>query len=106
MFLIKVRAKIKSVSKRWDSAYGKTLSEDKIAIGNKLRELDGETATAEEVAKIIGNDSWTFADTCDECGATVDGLVQLGEAPDYESSTACICLNCLEKAVAIAKAGK
>lgn len=51
---------------------------------------------ADEVDRIIGNGSWTRVPTCDDCGQ--DGLaavMQVGQEPDYESSTAHICQNCL-----------
>lgn len=36
---------------------------------------------------------------CDECGQECDMLILLGQEPDYESSTAGICKNCLDRAV-------
>jgi hypothetical protein len=35
---------------------------------------------------------------CDECGEDSDTLVQVGEEPDIESSTAELCLGCVKKA--------
>ena len=51
---------------------------------------------ADQVDSIIGNGSWTRVPTCDDCGQ--DGLtavMQVGQEPDYESSTAHICQACL-----------
>lgn len=36
---------------------------------------------------------------CHECDTWLELVVELGEAPDHESSTAHICLPCLEKAL-------
>ena len=58
----------------------------------------GVCPTAEEVNSVIGNTSWTDC-RCDECGKQVEKVVQLGQEPDYESSTANICFPCLKKAV-------
>lgn len=53
--------------------------------------------TEDRAAEIIGNRSWT-RNECDECGKDCDITVQLGQEPDYESSTAQICLTCLQVA--------
>lgn len=58
----------------------------------------GSFPTADQVDEVIGNKSWTEC-RCDECGKQAEQVVQLGQDPDYESSTACICLPCLKKAV-------
>ena len=58
----------------------------------------GEGPTPEAVEAVIGNRSWT-REKCDECGASVESIVRLGEEPDYESNTARVCLGCLTKAV-------
>jgi hypothetical protein len=59
----------------------------------------GSSPLPEDVDKVIGNDSWTIEPRCHECGANGGPVVQLGEEPDYESSTACICPSCLNKAL-------
>jgi|SRR3990167_776595 len=51
-----------------------------------------------DVDKTIGNTSWTSI-YCNECNESVLKAIQLGEEPDYESSTACICKPCLLKAM-------
>lgn len=65
---------------------------------NQLRKLNLETCTAQDIADIIGNDSWTKPPNCNECGQGTDWVLQVGEPPDYESSTACLCRECLAKA--------
>jgi Zn finger protein HypA/HybF involved in hydrogenase expression len=74
------------------------LSKQQIAV--KLDALDGDTASAEDVSAIIGNESWTRF-KCDECKADVTLTVQVGDEPDYESHTAELCLKCTEKAAAL-----
>lgn len=65
----------------------------------ELAALDKETATAEQVAEIIGNGSWVYKRACDEYGQSSWEVVQLGEEPDYESCTAEICADCLRSAL-------
>jgi hypothetical protein len=65
----------------------------------KLEALDTETATAADVAAIIGNTTWVRPQTCDECRAVTWQAVQVGEEPDYESATAIICVHCLRAAL-------
>lgn len=63
---------------------------------SQLQALD--VMTESDAKRIIGNDSWTSL-RCNECEQEVNAVVQLGEEPDYESRTACICFDCLEKAM-------
>lgn len=105
MKLITERTQVRDVANRWANAYPKTgpygRDPQKQAITKALVALDAETATAADVAAIIGNDSWCGPKKCHECGAVVNVAVQVGEEPDYESSTATLCLACLEKALAL-----
>jgi hypothetical protein len=59
----------------------------------------GPTPEPDAVNAVIGNDSWTMPPSCDECGEKKEIVVQMGEEPDYESSTADLCRECLGKAV-------
>lgn len=63
-----------------------------------LDALDLELATPEQVAAIIGNDSWTTLN-CDGCDQRKPWIVQVGAAPDWESATARLCGQCLAEAV-------
>jgi hypothetical protein len=55
---------------------------------------------ADEVDRIIGNRTWTEVPKCHECGTEGHvAVVQVGEEPDYESHTACLCMTCAQKAV-------
>jgi len=98
MNLITTRSRIKSVVDEWSRTYGKgQYGEDKLIILEKLKLLDLNTTTAENIGCIIGNNSWTEI-KCDECGKSVSCVIVLGEEPDYESATASICKKCLKKA--------
>lgn len=99
------RELIRGVAARWRSQYGisdTTYGKNKPAIGKALAELDPETATAADVAAIIGNNGWTSPETCSECcDESPRAVVQLGAEPDYESRTAYICRPCLVQALAL-----
>lgn len=110
MKTITTRDCIRNIAKRWSLQYSSSYwakDHDKQRIGAALASLDKETATAADVAAIIGNSSWTKLE-CDECGKTVDAVVEVGHEPDYESSTARLCLPCVQtaaKALSTAVAG-
>ena len=106
MKLITERSLIRCVAARWDAQYPSgSRSAEQAAISNALRGLDVERASAEEVAAIIGNDSWTRIPRCDECGAKGVPVVEIGQEPDYESRTAWICARCLRSALKMVEAG-
>lgn len=106
MKLINARTLIQGVASAWRSQYPDArLGKDKQEIGLRLAALDGNTATAEQVNAIIGNDSWTTPPTCGECGKRGGVVVQLGEEPDYDSATAHICPGCLQQAVVLLEGG-
>lgn len=73
-------------------------------IGNKWGEIYkrlialGANPSPDAVNEVIGNDTWT-ACRCDECELYVEEVIVLGEEPDYESSTASVCKECLIKAL-------
>lgn len=108
MKLMTERGQVLDVADEWRKVYcqGHRYGSDKDSIQIKLDALDVETATAADVAAIIGNDEWVKPRTCNECGADTYDAVQLGEEPDYESSTAIVCLDCLRKAVALFEGAK
>lgn len=95
MELLNERNTIRAVATRWAEQYPK----DKLDIRAKLEALDPETASADDVEAIIGNRSWIGPFRCDECGKEAPEVVQLGEDPYYESSTASVCADCLRAAV-------
>lgn len=64
----------------------------------------GDRPNPDDVNRIVGNKSWTEVPTCGECRRhNLPSVVQLGDEPDYDSSTAWVCLDCLRKAVALAE---
>ena len=102
MKLLNERCQIRNVARSWRSQYGSgTYGGDKRKrmVGDELKALDAETATSADVAEIVGNGSWVRMNTCHECGKETWHAVQLGQPPDYESSTATICGDCLRAAL-------
>lgn len=67
-----------------------------------LRAL-GPSPDPDDVDRVITNDSWTYVPLCNECKTQASAVVEIGEPTDYESSTATVCLACLEEAVALAR---
>jgi len=83
-------------SDRWDRHYAPFKSVALLQISENLKAL-GPSPEPSEVDSVIGNGSWTRL-TCSECGQDVDEVVQVGDEPDYESSTAWLCRPCLKSA--------
>ena len=97
MKLITERDKIKETPPRWEAIYKNTkYGEDKIDIMNILNALDTELATSQQIADIIGNDTWTTM-TCSECGKSSIPVIEVGDEPDYESHTVWLCFGCINK---------
>ena len=102
MRLITKEMRVKGVAERWkrnylrDGKWYETYSGDTEIVYKKLLKATSE----KEVNDIIGNKSWTELH-CDDCKKEVDAVVQLGDEPDYESATANICFDCLEKAIGL-----
>lgn len=104
MKVLNERAQVREVAAKWRKQYpagGPKLKWDPEAIYAQLVALDVETATADDVAAIMGNRSWVAPVECDECRAVTWRAVQIGQEPDYESGTATVCLECLGKAVSL-----
>jgi hypothetical protein len=100
MKIISIRSQILAVADRWRLQYPKGVcNAEKEAIWKKLRALDKATATAADVAAIIGNNSWACPTQCDECEESFDTVIEVGQEPDYESRTATLCIDCLSTAV-------
>ena len=66
----------------------------------KLKAMDVETVTADEVTAIIGTRGW-ISMTCNECNNLAGDLVEIGDEPDYESQTARVCKECAPKLIAM-----
>lgn len=107
--LINERSHIRDVANAWAKQYPEALAVDSKTPDRRrvlvaLLNLDTETATAQDVSAIIGNDSWTpTIFDCHECGAEVPAVVELGEPQDHESWTAQVCPACLRKALDLAE---
>lgn len=106
MKLVCERTGVRDVARRWDEQYshyppdakgfsGKLFS----VISQELHALDPETATADDVEKIVGNRTWAGVYWCDECNEKVSAAMQIGAEPDYDSATATVCGPCLRKAL-------
>jgi hypothetical protein len=88
----------RTAAERWRRQY----PDDK-ARHPKLKAL-GENPLPDDVDRIIGNKSWTEVAQCNECKReSLPAVVRLGDKPDYDSSTAWVCIDCLRKAVALAE---
>lgn len=101
MEIITERDLIRKVPALWRQRYSckaYLFDPDKQGILQSLDMLNVETCSAADIAKIIGNDSWTKL-CCDECKGTTTWAIQLGEEPDYESNTALLCRACFDNAV-------
>ena len=103
MIVLDERTQVKQAIQRWVAMYGleRTYVADKRGrrVGAELMALDQETATAAQVAEIIGNSSWARVQACNECGKETWDVVELGEPPDSESATARVCCDCLRAAL-------
>lgn len=96
--LLNERGQVRGVLAAWNAQYP---GGDPWGTAKRLAALDPETATADDVARVIGNNSWVRPHKCDECGHESWDVVRVGEAPDYESSTAELCARCLTAAVSL-----
>lgn len=54
----------------------------------------GPNPNADDVDRVIGNTSWT-ACRCDECDQYFEEVMEVGQDPEYESSTAELCEGCV-----------
>jgi len=106
MKLITQRQLIRDLPKRWQRQYAgeKLGGRDKNEILERLKELDPETATKHDVAKIIENYSWTRL-ICEQCAEdSVCVIVIGGKTPG--SKTSSLCLPCIQRAAELAKEGE
>lgn len=109
MRIIDERSKVRGIADRWKATYidrlgnGWTFADGRKAadIYRDLVALDDETATAKDVAEIIGNNAWAGPAYCHECGMPADRTVEIGQPPDHESHTAEVCEGCLRKALTL-----
>jgi len=98
MKLITRHTRAAEVVERWLRQYPEDNAPKHPGMGAKLRAL-GDNPDPDVVDALIGNNTWTQTNVCDECGAEEVPVMQIGEEPDYESRTAWLCEACLEKAL-------
>ena len=98
------RDEVRTVAERWKRKYG--ADGGVRGVEGRLLALNVESATAADVAEIIGMPGWVAPWECGECGVKSWDCIQLGEEPDYESATTEVCLPCLRKAVFLAASTK
>ncbi len=99
MRVISVQSKIRNISKSWNKQYppGGTLYLKHVEKGKVLAALDPEKTTAETIAGIIGNASWTSLEKCDECWGYHRAVVLLGGTDGCEEYR--FCKQCLEQTI-------
>jgi hypothetical protein len=101
------RQQIAIVANRWKRQYyrngewGHTTNGNSADVYERLAALDTATATATDVAAIIGNESWT-GHFCGECADYKAVAVEFCETGDGTT----ICADCLAEALALIEAGK
>ncbi|HEV2178390.1 MAG TPA: hypothetical protein VGW33_14485 [Terriglobia bacterium] len=106
MNVITIRSQIREVYKRWKDQYAGdywATDKEKMEILAKLRQLPKDTATADQVKAIIGNESWACEQECDECEKRYPMVIEFGERREC---TVRICLSCLKSAVRAAVNGE
>ena len=105
MELITIRSQILSVRKRWYKRYSKLIRQQdwdtesdyrKAMIYRELKKINLNMASAEDVAGIIGNDSWACAQTCDICHDSFDEVVIF--CKDNDGVDMYTCEDCIYKA--------
>lgn len=101
MKLMTEREQVRAVAAAWRAQFGRWTDPEKVRITRQLDALDVETATSADVAAIIGNESWVNPRSCDDCDARSWDIVRVGEEPDYESATAYLCRDCLQRALSL-----
>lgn len=83
----------------WDTSFGEMRRE---CIHEALQGLCAATPSSRAaIDAAIGNESWTPI-RCDECSQDAEVAVEVGEPPDYESSTVVLCVPCLTRALDLA----
>lgn len=90
----------KTAAQRWRDVYFKRCAWYSLEMKNTYDRLValGPTPMAADVDSIVGNTSWTSY-SCNERGCDRVADVEVGQEADYESLTARLCGQCLQKAV-------
>ena len=97
MKLITERTQIRDVVKRYADCY-----RSNVEIVKKLQALNVETATTDDVAKIIGNRSWVRPVYCSHCESEVTSVVQVDKVMgQYYMHNIDLCMPCLKYSVSL-----
>lgn len=105
MHVVSIRDQIRSVADRWEASYKNqptmVLRDGRIAgvVLARLRDMDTETATRDDVAGIIGNYGWASM-ICTECEEQVDYAVAMRSNSD-DGCEPLYCRRCLQRAASI-----
>lgn len=93
--LFTVRDLIRTVADRWDAGHpGMREGSRDLDVSRKLRTLDLETATEEDVEIVVGNKTWTNL-WCDCCSAVrLKATVRFDVRLYREDSAASVCMDC------------
>lgn len=99
------RELVVSVARRWRKQFFSggawyKLAHDAEVTYRKLMELDRKTATAADVAAIIGNPGWVAPEACNECEDKSWNSVRVAE--DSQGDGTVLCPDCLHVALSIA----
>lgn len=88
---------------RWERQYGdfKHYPNQK-EISRKLKALK-RPVIPDDVDRLIGNTSWTTPCACSICKKYSGPVIEVGDEPDYDSSTAWLCFDCVRKVAKIAQ---
>lgn len=98
MSLIFLRDIINSAPERWKSQYTNYDGRDGYEKGLKTARLEAlrpDERTAENIERIIGNDTWTTL-KCEVCNEPADALYSF--IPSYADSGTSVCLACVSGA--------
>lgn len=105
MKVITKQSLIDNLPERWFNGYGLKDTRSNFRLANNKMALDiynelieNKPLTEEKIIKIIGHASW-ITEYCNECNKPNDYIIEIGQEPDYDSATAKMCINCLNKAV-------
>lgn len=104
MKIINQRSQIQDIVSCYWVDMGYSRSPDVLEKVRLLESLPKNSASIEDVVSITGEEFRSRVGgpfLCNECGEMKDTVVQLGEEPNYESSTANVCFDCLRKALAL-----
>ncbi len=103
MTIVTTRGQIRTVLERWYQTYRHDIENppkwsplDKEAVHIGLCAMNPETATADEINRIIGNTGWIDI-TCTECRKDVERALEV-YPNDGESAATYLCRECLARA--------